>query len=144
VIKKSDKKVREMISVACPHARFIWLTDREYILPKLSEVKEMIADSKITHMTYIANIQECEEFALQLHAEIKRKRGAQAADGKIPSKEWKSWAIGECFAIKVGNVRAAHNLNIVACEEGVFLIEPQTKQISRMDPNKDTILLVRA
>ena len=142
--KLSDKKVRKLISDQCPEVRFVWLTDREYILPTLAEFKKYLEKSKVIKMDFIDNLQDCDDFALQLHAECKRVRGVLAELGQIPSSEWAPWAVGECFGIKFNNVKGSHNLNIAVCEEGIYLIEPQTKEIWPINLNKDTILLVRA
>jgi len=142
--KVSDKKLRQMISSECSEVRFIWLTDREYILPTLSQVKKYLKDSKVIHMKFIDDIQDCDDFALQLHAECKRVRGVMVELGDIPREEWKPWAVGECFGTKFKGVKGSHNLNIAVCEEGIYLIEAQNKSIWPIDINKDTILLVRA
>jgi len=142
--KLSDKKLRQMLSDQCPDVRFIWLTDREYILPQLSQVKQYLEQSKVIKMKFIDDIQDCDDFALQLHAECKRIRGTMVELGQIPREEWKPWSVGECFGIKFKGVKKSHNLNIAACEEGVYLIEPQTKDIWAINPQRDTVLLVRA
>ena len=142
--KLSDKKLRKLISDQCPEVRFIWLTDRECILPPIADVGEKVHSSQVARMKFIGDLQDCDDFALQFHAELKRIRGAEAEAGQLPKEQWKSWAVGECFGIKFNGVAGSHNLNMAVCEEGVYLIEPQTKEVWKTDPNKDTILLVRA
>ena len=94
-------------------------------------------------MQFIKNIQDCDDIALQLHAEIKRIRGYQVELQKISQDEWYPWAFGEVFATKwmgrVGN----HNGNICVCVEGIYLIEPQTDKIWEANPRNDEVQILR-
>ena len=139
----TDKKLRQQLSGACPKTRFIWLTDRNYFLPKLLKIQDFVSQSKVSQGIFIDDLRDCDDFALQMHAEAKRVRGLMADAGKIPSAEWKAWAFGECFGIKFKGQGGLHNLNIAACQEGVFLIEPQTSEIWRTDPANDDVMLIR-
>ena len=141
----SEQQAQELFKDQCPNSQFVWLTDKHYILPSFEEVEVFVKSSDISKRVFIERIQECDEFALLLHAKAKGDRGRLAQEGKIPSDQWYSWLFGEAFAIMAAGRRALHNLNICMCEdEKARMIEPQTNNIWELDPRRDVVLLIKA
>ena len=141
MIKISNKELREQLKTM--GVQFSWLTEKVFISPKLEEIKAILQEASVAALKFIPNIQECDDFALHLHSKIKRIRGDWAATGKILAPEAFNWAFGECFGIKFNGITKSHNVNIAVCEEGIFLLEPQTNETWQFNQNQDTILIVR-
>jgi len=112
------------------------------------DIKDFLAQSDLDKQRFIEHKQDCDDFALQLHAEAKRyfvKRSVMdnlSVEGAERVLEY-PLAFGECFCTKFDRVTAPHNANIAVCEEGVFLIEPQTDAIHKGHPKNDQVLIVR-
>ena len=144
-MKISDKDLRDLMRREILDVKFIWLTDNEYLLPSLEVVKEMLSHTDISGLKFIPSIQDCDDFALHLHSQVKKIRGRQAADGIIPASEALSWPMGEVFCSRFNGVNGLHNANFVVCEDmKVYMIEPQTKEIRLYSKLKDAVHIMKS
>jgi hypothetical protein len=121
----------------------IRLADENYWLPKQKDLEKALAESKVDRMKFINSINDCDDFALQLHADIKRVRSFMAEYQQIPQEEWVSWAFGEVFGDKFRGMSMKHAANICATQEGMFLIEPREDRIWLANSNNDNIYFIK-
>lgn len=122
------EKIQKSLNEVWPDLEQIWCFDQEYICPTKEEVQQFIVENGIDISEIKAKNPDCDDFALQLHAKVKR---------------FANWSFGEVFANKVQGWSKLHNLNICCCQEGVFLIEPRKETIWNADAINDNILWVR-
>lgn len=120
------EEIRAQLNEIWPDLQQIWCFDQEYICPTLKELTPFVNDFRIDNIK--AENPDCDDFALQLHAEVKR---------------FANWSFGEVFANKVHSWSVLHNLNICVCQEGIVLIDPKKKTIWQANSDNDNILWVR-
>jgi hypothetical protein len=129
-------KIREQVKAIWPGIKFQWMTDEKFSIVPLQDIKNFLAQSDLDKAEFIDHKQDCDDFALQLHAEAKRYF-VKNADLEKPL------AFGEVFCTKFDRVTTPHNANMAICEEGIYLIEPQTDVIRKGHPKNDQVLIVR-
>lgn len=123
-----SKEIRKRLEGVFPDLRVPWLRDTEYDLPSLDEVRAFVERSKVDEYHFSGEDFDCDDFALQLHAEVKREH---------------HWAFGEAYGDRIKGVEERHNLNVFVADDGkVYLLEPQTDEIWRAEKGKDNILIV--
>jgi len=95
----------------------IWLRNKEYVTPTIDELKEVV-DKYVCDLPIIQGFNECENFALFLHADVKKYIV------KI-NKVHYNWAFGD-FICKKESIfgTGIHTACICLCEEGFVIIEP--------------------
>ena len=134
--KISSDNIRGEIRKIWPFVSFIWLADEIYLSPSFDEVNDFLAQSTLDKQEFIEHSKDCDDFALQLHAEAKNYF-LEKDDLKYPL------AFGECFATKWFGKVLKHNGNISICEDGIYLIEPQADLIRHGNATDDNILIVK-
>jgi len=122
------EEIQKSLNDIWPDLQQIWCFDQEYVYPTIEEVTQFVTESGIDISEIKAENPDCDDFALQLHAKVKR---------------FVNWSFGEVFASKVQGWSKLHNLNICCCQDGVFLIDPRPKRIWQADSNNDNVLWVR-
>ena len=95
IMKKTNQEIRRLLKTIWPKLRHLWLVDPEYWIPTIEELKGALAQSKVDQMQYRNVIADCDDFSLQLHADIKRMRITKVEFQEIPPEEWYPWAFGE-------------------------------------------------
>jgi len=114
----------------------LWKADKTYIMPTKEKLDEALFESKVDSYQYIPEIEDCDDFALLLHADIIRRRYDAYKAGKIPKDRSYPWAFGQIW---YQSSRGPHAINIcITCDKGVLLIEPQQDKIWK--PDKDMII----
>lgn len=129
MIKVTAKQLKSQLSDQFPSLGFQWVPDKEFIVPTLVEVKEVIDLTHVERLKFMDAINDCDDFALQLHAAVNLHRANAARDMTIPSDEHVPWAFGEAFGIMFQGEQYQHSCNIVATINGTYLIEPQTDEV---------------
>jgi hypothetical protein len=100
----------------------------------LELAKEYILTTHVEELKMIPNIMECEDFALILHAEIKK---LHVAKGKY------SLAFGRAVGNRFRGLPGKHQLNIfISDEKKIYFIEPQTDDIWEADSFYDDVFFV--
>lgn len=122
-------QIRSMFEETWPDLKEVWCFDQNYYLPEAKEVAQAVKESRVNFEKKDGETFDCDDYALQLHAEIKRKR--------------MGWAFGEAFGSRIRGWPSYHMLNICCTVSGVLLIEPQTDQMWPPNPTADNILFVR-
>jgi|GEM_PF-2057702 len=119
-------EIQKSLNRIWPDLEQIWCFDQEYIYPTIEEVAQFVTEKGRPEIK--AENPDCDDFALQLHAKVKR---------------FANWSFGEVFANKVQGMSKLHNLNICCCQDGVFLIEPRKRTVRTVNAINDNILWVR-
>ena len=122
------QQIENMLTDIWPGLNQVWCFDQEYVYPTLEDIKQFVAKNSMDISDIKAENPDCDDFALQLHAKVKR---------------FHNWSFGEAFCNKVAGWSVLHNLNICVCQEGVFLIDPKPNRIWQADTTNDNILWVR-
>jgi len=113
-----------------PTVGFQWVPDKYFWVPFLAEVKAVVELTHVERMRFMENINDCDDYALQLHAQVNLYRADQARDMAIPSDEHFPWPFGEAFGIKFQGEEYQHSCNVVYTkDEGFQFIEPQTDEM---------------
>lgn len=123
-MKITYKEIQKRLKLIWPELKHIWCFDEEYDFPKIEEVRDFLDLNAIPKIE--AESPDCDDYALQLHALVKR---------------YVNWSFGECFADKVDGWSKFHNLNVCVCHDGIYLIDRGRSH--EADSNNDNILFVR-
>jgi hypothetical protein len=114
----------------------LWKADAKYIMPTKGELEKAIFKSPVPNYEYIPEIEDCDDFALLLQADIIRKRYKDYKAGKIHKEQQYPWTFGQIW---YQSPEGTHAINLcVTCDKGVLLIEPQGGKIRK--PNKDMVI----
>ena len=142
-MKVKSEEVRAKLKALWPNLRHVWLFDQDYWLPFRADVEAALAESKVDRMRFLPSVADCDDFALQLHADIKRVRSFMAACGQIPREQWAPWAFGETMGRRFAGSPRVHAINICVTSESVLLIEPQKDAIWEAHPERDDPFFVK-
>jgi hypothetical protein len=142
-MKISSTIISDEIRNLWPNIYLPWLTDREYIAPKLQEVMEAVERCSVASLKTIDNISECEDFAEILAARIKEERIEKAQADLLPKEELLNWAFGFAFGDKFNAWQDYHYLNIFRVEEGLYLLEPQTHNYWKPTSADDNVIVAK-
>ena len=135
-MKITAQKIKDQLRQKWPIISFMWLPDKTYWMPTIKEVRDTVSKCQIHKaMIFKDDIADCDDFALQLHAEVKRLCNTAGLGVH--------WPFGEAFGLKWQGLVEQHTANIAVTLTGIYLIEPQTNEIWQADSNKDQILLVK-
>jgi hypothetical protein len=131
----------------------IWPMDKDFFCPTFSDVqaalvkivkyrvllKEALLEAGVLLNTgYLSAAHDCDNFALELQADISRFRMATKVNELAPVNP-KSWAFGTACCIKTNGRRFNHTLNICRTSDKEYVfIEPQDNTIWVADKDRDT------
>ena len=108
----TSRELRKRLYKKWPSLR-PWIFDRKYETISRLKLKQLLYENRIDKKKYVKDSFDCDDFALQLHAAIKRKG---------------NYAFGEVHGTFRGN-STYHAVNICICKHCIVLIEPQTDKI---------------
>lgn len=115
----------------------LWPADSAYVMPTEKELKELLSLSTIESYDYVKDIQDCDDYALRLHAYVIEDRYKAFKEGRIVEGLRHSLAFGQIWYkdLRIGY----HAVNIcITCDKGVLLIEPQNDKIFK--PKKNAVV----
>lgn len=127
----TSREVRAELKKQFPSLRHSWLTDPNYQAPSFDALirrVEMLWPSD----EYKSTVNECEEFALYLMADVRKEDFDQAAN----------WPFGLCFAKQLNGQKTFHVLNIAVCKDGVFLVDPTTQHTRKANAGDKIFFLL--
>lgn len=141
IIKSSE--VRKSIRSIWPKLRFMVLSDEEWWLPEIDEVRLAINEVAVDRLTYMVNLFECEEFALSLVVAIRGHRADLAVRNDLPAKnqliQLRNWPLGIVVGKRFRGEDTNHWINFILTKQGQYLIEPQTGEMWQPMPSNDDI-----
>jgi hypothetical protein len=115
------------------------LSDPEWWLPTIEMIKEEIDQAATDRLTYVQHLFECEEFALALMFTIRRRRADLALAGRLSREQWRNLPLGRVVGNRFRGKKIDHWINICLTQEGLYLIEPQTREMWRPVEVEDEI-----
>jgi len=125
-MKKTATEVEKTIKKHFPKLKYIWLLDKEYELPTLAELEEMIeerlnspAAKKLFELMASSDDYDCDDRTLQLRAMIKARRPR--------------WPMPECIGFLKELIETVHSRFLCDTEEGLKVIEGEGGSI--FDPD---------
>ncbi len=131
----------------------VWLADKNFYSPAYSELQEAIieidkarkiikealaAEGIILNCVYADEVHDCDNFSLELHADISRYRmSTRLGYPIIPGL--RPWAFGLVMLMKVKGRDLNHTINICrTSDKGFVFIEPQDNTMWIADKDRDT------
>ena len=120
------------------------IPDNTYWLPSKRDLEWLVVDTFMEKYRYKAEVFDCDDFALVLHAFVVQNRYIEIEQRKLSKDEWFPWAFGQVWGTKFRGKPTGHAINIcLTRDEGVILLEPQNDQIWKADSNRDHVHFVR-
>jgi len=106
------------------------------ILDFRKEVREALNFSE--PIEYLNHIHDCDNYALELQADVSRYRFVVAQEKTISVDQLLSWAFGTALCMKVNGRDINHTLNLcITRDAGIVFIEPQDMTMWIADKEKD-------
>jgi len=131
----SSGEARNRLETSCQKAKFIWLVDNSfYAFESENELGDLLTKTSIADEDFVQNKFDCDDFALLLHANVKRQ--GRELNGNS------NYACGETFVSKRSGIKEPHNLNICLVGNDTYLVEPQTNEFWKIGKG-DTPLLIK-
>ena len=121
--KITSKKIRNLFRAKWPGLKVMWITDREYIVPKINHVRKMVKKCSVAHLPRMRKLSECEEYALLLAAAIRKSR-IEVAD-LFPPEERMNWAFGFCGLSKYRGSTFNHTVCFAITDVGLYMFDAQ-------------------
>lgn len=122
--------------------------DPVYWLISEETIGSLIEKSNVPEMDFIPNINDCDNFALQFQAEVRRKRylayKTAQEGGEVPEELRYPVAIAISHGTMWRGMSKNHVANLFVCQEGVYLADttPMEKRYWKATAENDNILTV--
>lgn len=117
--------------------------DRSLIVLPLAEMEKDIRKFPYWMYKWIAELFDCDDYALCLHAHMRVQRLKKYISGGVASGQVFPSAFGQAWGAKMMGVESPHAINVMICIEGIFVIEPQSGNIMKADPERDKAWEIR-
>ena len=139
----TTSEIRKQFKQTWPDLKFIILTDQNYLAPAAKQVEEFFINSETKTLPLIPKLFECEEVALSLVAELRRKRLTQWLNKEFPIDELYNWAFGFAWGNRFDGIVKNHWTNICVTEDwGLILLDVQAMRIWQPSKVKDEIIFI--
>lgn len=125
MILESSKDIKIRLRSVWPDLKFIWPTNRSWLLVSDEWMVNIIRACSVKHMTYIKGIWECENYADRFKSNAEEYL-YNLYEAKRFNPKYR-WAIGEAIGMKsdmFGNP-FVHGMNVILTEKRVVIFEPQ-------------------
>jgi len=145
-MKLMSKQVRKKFKEMWPNLSYIWLFDRkEWLCLPLDHYRKLLDVSKIPQMQWIDEFNDCDDFALQFMAEVRRKRYFSYVKGIVKREDRIPLAIFNAFGDQFRGMQILHMLNAVICDDGnIYLIDssPDANRIWKANNYDNNVLFI--
>lgn len=122
----------------------LWIADSDYWLITEDELKWVVKESPINEYRFVNEGFDCDDFALLFHSHVVEMRYEEILMNNRDAKKWYPWALGQVWGTKFQGKKTTHAINIcLTKDEGIMLIEPQTDEIWKADPEQDEVFFIR-
>lgn len=142
----TSAQIREKFTDMWPDLEYIWLFDRKtWLCPPVEELQVILNNSRIPGMDWIDEFNDCDDFALQFLAEVRRKHYFAYKRGKISRENRIPKAVFLAFGNRFRNMDILHMVNPAICDDGnIHFIDstPTAKRIWKADPDNDNPMFV--
>ena len=143
-MKATSQQIRERLQKQWSDLEYIWLWDNTYWKPLLHQAEKLLKSSRVSEMKFIPQFNDCDNFALQWLAEVRRKRYFAHQENNLPPEQIFPVSIGFCFGNEFRGMAKLHAANImVAKDDKIYIIDttPMENRIWEAS-DKDNILFV--
>jgi hypothetical protein len=121
-------KVRAELKDTIPKLSQIWLMDTVYESLSLSDLKAIVKARSVKGFKFIPDVWDCDNFALQLHARVRRLQYDLIKAYPRPERRY-PWLF--CEGVGLHSTQGVHAVNIaLTSDAGIQYIEPQTDRIT--------------
>jgi len=145
-MKLTSKQVRKKFKEMWPNLSYIWLFDRkEWLCLPLDHYRKLLDVSKIPQMQWIDEFNDCDDFALQFMAEVRRKRYFSYVKGIVKREDRIPLAIFNAFGNQFRGMQILHMLNAVICDDGnIYFIDssPDANRIWKANNYDNNVLFI--
>ena len=143
-MRLKSKDIRERLAAIWPALEYVWLWDTAYWTPSAEVVQMALDKSNVPTMEFISEFHDCDDFAVQFMAEVRRKRYFQWKEGNLPVETKYPLTIGFCFGDMFRGISKTHAANICLCDEGVYILDatPGEKRMWLADKENDNLIFV--
>lgn len=122
-VKITSKKIRNLFRAHWLEVGTLWITDKEYMVPNLKDVRKMISKVTVANLPHNESLNECEDYALLLMAAVRRYR-IEFMD-LIPEEEQLNWAFGICGLRKYRGLKYNHTVCFCVTNAGLYMFDAQ-------------------
>jgi len=138
------KKIREI----WPNLKNITMWDSIYWLISEETIGSLIEKSNVPGMDFIPEFNDCDNFALQFQAEVRRKRylayKTAQEGGEVPEELRYPVAVAIAHGTMWRGMSKNHVANLFVCREGIYLADltPMEKRYWKASSDNDKMLSV--
>ncbi len=128
-----------------PNLRHRWLFDRKYWLDDVDELKEVISACRPVIEPYVqfrGEYGDCDDHALFLIAEIRKRYIDKAMAGDVPAEQRKPRPVGRAMGSQFRGMQLPHALCIAETKQGTYLFEGHEDRIWKKDKDNDSVFFV--
>jgi hypothetical protein len=152
-MKITAKQLTKELQILWPDLRDVWPMDREFWCPRYTELAEGLSKIAVIRAEiknylrdrgiefdnkFINSLHDCDNFTLELQADISRYRLVVAQEKSIDSDDLLSWAFGTAVCIKVNGMDINHTVCIARTSDfGFVFVEPRTFELWIADKHND-------
>jgi len=146
----TSASIRERLTAVWPNLKpkdiIPW--DPAYWLISEETIGSLIEKSNVHTMDFIPNFNDCDNFALQFQAEVRRKRyiayKKAQEEGEIPEELKYPVAIAIAHGMMWRGMSKNHVANLLVCREGVYLADltPMEKRYWKASSDNDNMLSI--
>lgn len=133
----SPKEISAQYKKMWPFMFPVQCMDSVYLLEQAENIKAIIDKClRYKKMQFRDQIVDCDDFALSLWAEFNETWG-ETPGYYLPCP------FGRASGLRFNGENENHTLNTFLCDSGIYLFDPQLRNIWKADRNKDLIFLVQ-
>lgn len=149
-MKITAKEITRHLQAFWPQLVNVWPMDSKFWCPtyrelnlaldKIQELREIAlgAFGDMPEMVYIGGLHDCDNYALELQADISRYRYVVANEKSISYEDLLSWPFGTALCMRVNGKSINHAVCICRTSDaGIIFIEPQDFSMWIADKEKD-------
>jgi len=121
----------------------VTLLDKNFWMPKVSEIEEFFKSSEISKMQFIDEFNDCDDFAQFFLVEIKKKRYEAYMKGELPKEQALPLSIGRAVGDLFRGMSTMHVTDLAICQEGryVFDLTPMSNRFWKASSSSDNVLI---
>lgn len=126
---KTHTDIRNSLIRLWPSLNQIWLRDPAYFTPTHEELLLLLDQTITKDRPLVTHIADCDDFALQLHAEVSRLRYDYIREHLPPKEQRLPWPFGEASGLRFRGRDINHTINICLTTDGIYLIDATNQNL---------------
>ena len=142
----SSEEMRQEAKKLWPDLDNIWLMDKVFTAPRPEVFQEALRLSNVPSMEFIPEANDCDDFALQFMAEVRRKRYFQYVNKQLTRENYKPISATFGFGDQFRGISKIHVANPCFTEDGFYMIDttPGENRMWKAKTDQDHILFLFA